>query len=271
MWVYGRRVTAEALFRPEGSSTFVPTSAAVGPWDRGVVHGAAVTALFAAQLSPHDHTLARLTVEFLTTVPMGALTLECREPAGGRRVQRQEAVMSCDGREVATARTVLVRRGELDLPSKALDHPSPFDPAAAPPLDTPNQAAAATVGWESFDSNSLIIEFLRVPNDRRIHQWISLAVPVVEGTELRGIEVAAVAADYAQSAVHHQLPFVDWSFRNAEVSIHFAREPVGRWIGMRCEGLVAPVGAGFNAADLFDHDGRVGRSAAALVVEHRGG
>ena len=38
---------------------------------------------------------------------------------------------------------------------------------------------------------------------------------------------------------------------------------------MRCESVVQPVGAGFNAADLFDTDGRVGRSAAALVVEHR--
>ncbi len=216
-----------ALFRPTGPGSFTPTDAAVGPWDREVVHGAAVVALLAGRLTPPEHTLTRLTVDFLTTVPMATLTLECSEASGGKRVQRQDAVLSCDGRPVATARTITARRGELDLPPKALDHPSPFDPAAAPPLTEPNRAAAETVGWDSFDSSSLIIEFQRVEGDRRVHAWISLAVPVVEGTELRGNELAAVAADYGQSAVHRQLGFAEWSFRNAEQTLHLAREPVG--------------------------------------------
>ena len=169
------------------------------------MHGAAVVALLAGQLSPPEHTLTRLSVDFLTTVPMATLTLECSEPAGGRRVQRQEAVLSCDGRAVATARTVIVREGELDLPPKALDHPSPFDPAAAPSLVEPNRKAAETVGHDSFDSVSLIIEFQRVEGDRRRTPGSAWRVPVVEGTELRGTELAAVAADYGQSAVHRQL------------------------------------------------------------------
>ena len=260
---------AEALFRPDGPTTFVPTSAAVGPWDKGIVHGAAVSALFAGRLAPPGFTPARLTIEFLTAVPMAPLTLDCSEPRGGRRVQRQEAVLSCDGREVAAARSVLVRQGELDLPEKTRDHPSPFDPAEAPALDEPNRDAAKAVGWDSFDSTSLIWAPTRVEGDRRIHAWIRLALPVVEGTEVRGVELAVVAADYAQAAVNRQLSMADWSFRNAEQTLHLSREPVGPWIGMRCESVVQPVGAGFNAADLFDTDGRVGRSAAALVVEHR--
>ncbi len=258
-----------ALFRPEGPHSFTPTSAAVGPWDRQVVHGAAVVALLAGQLSPPEHTLTRLSVDFLTTVPMATLTLESSAPTGGRRVQRQDAVLSCDGRSVATARTVIVRREDIELPPKALDHPSPFDPAAAPALDEPNRGAAAAVGWDSFDSTSLIIDFQRVEGDRRVHAWISLALPVVEGTELRGTELAAVAADYGQSAVNRQLPFAEWSFRNPEQTLHLAREPLGRWIGLRSEAVVQSVGAGFNTTDLFDADGRVGRSSAALIVEKR--
>ena len=65
------------------------------------------------------------------------------------------------------------------------------------------------------------------------------------------------------------LPMSEWSYRNAELTLHLAREPVGPWIGMRSEALVQPVGAGWNAADLFDAQGRVGRSAATLVVERR--
>ena len=66
----------------------------------------------------------------------------------------------CDGREVATARAVTVRRSELDLPEKALAQANPFDPAAARlPMAEPNRSAADVVGWECFDSWSLIIDF----------------------------------------------------------------------------------------------------------------
>lgn len=259
----------EALFVPDGDGRYVPTSYAVGPWDHAVVHGAPVIALLAGRLAPAEHTLVRLTVDFLAPVPMAPLALTRTGPEGGKRVQREHAVLTADGREVAVAHAVLVRQGEVELPEKARRHTSPFDPVAAPALDEPNRAAAEMVGWDSFDSASMVIEFVRVEGDRRVHAWINLVVPVVEGEPLRGVELAAVAADYGQSAVSRQLPFGEWSFRNGEQTLHLSREPVGGWIGMRSDALVQPVGAGFNTADLFDAEGWVGRSAAALVVEHR--
>ncbi len=260
---------AEALFRPAGADTFVPTEVAVGPWDRRIVHGAAVAALFAGRLDPPDDTLARLTVELLRPVPMGPLVVTVKDAGGGARVQRWDAVATSEGREVAAARGVVVRRTDLDLPPEALAHPSPFDPAAAPPLDEPNRAAEDIIGWPSFDSRAIVFDRFKVPGDDRIHQWIRVLTTVIEGSELTGTETAAVAADYAQSAVFRHLPMTTWSYRNAELTVHLAREPVGPWIGMRSEALVQPVGAGWNAADLFDAQGRVGRSAATLVVERR--
>lgn len=260
---------ADALFLPEGAHTFVPTSGAVGPWDAGIVHGAAVVALLAGRLTPDEGTLARLTVDFLAPVPMGPLDLVVIDLGGGRRAQRRRAVLSHEGREVAAAEGVVVRPTELDLPEKALGHPTPFDPATAPPLDEPNRAAAETVGHESFDSESIVFVPLRVEGDRRVHAWISLVLPVVAGTDLLGTEVAAVAADYGQSAVSRQLPFAEWSFRNAEQTIHLSRAPVGTWVGLRSEAVVQPAGAGFSSADLFDAGGWVGRSSAAVVVERR--
>jgi hypothetical protein len=69
--------------------------------------------------------------------------------------------------------------------------------------------------------------------------------------------------------VHRVLPMADWSFRNAEQTLHLSRPATGRWVGVRCESVAQPVGAGFNTADLFDEAGRFGRSAAAVVLEHR--
>jgi len=266
-------VTADAaIFRPDGPGRFVPTEAATGAWDARLVHGAAIVGLLAGQLAPPaDRTLARLTLEILAPVPMGPLTVEVTEPAGGARVQRQDATLSAGDKVVATARSLLVRRADPDLalPDKALDHPSPFDPAAAPAMDEPHREAAAMVGHESLDSLGFTWVPMRVEGDKRTHQWVSLLLPVVEGTELKGIELAAVAADYAQSAVNRQLSLRDWSFRSVDMTLNLTREPAGPWIGMRCEGLVQPVGAGFNGADLFDRDGRLGRTSASIVVEPR--
>lgn len=262
-------MAATALFEHDGANRFMPTQAAVGPWDRRLVHGAPIAALFAGRLTPTENTLARLTIEILGPIPLEPLTLERSEPAGGSRVRRQHAALVASGREVATATSVVVRRADLDLPAKALAHLNPFDPSTAPPLTEPNRSAAARVGWESFDSNTLIMESARVEGDQRPHHWVSMSMPVVEGTTLLGTEIAAVAADLG-NAVVRQLPYETWSFRNADLTLHFAREPVGTWVGLRSECLVQPVGTGFKAADLFDEVGRVGRSIGTLVIERHG-
>jgi hypothetical protein len=260
-------MTATAMFEHDGSATFMPTSAAVGPWDRRIVHGSPIVALLAGQLTPEENTLARLTVEILAPVPMEPLTLRLSEPAGGSRVQRRNAALLAGDREVATAVAVTVRRNDLELPERALAHESPFDAAAVPALSEPNRSAAEIVGWESFDSNTLIMARTRVEGDRRTHDWISLAVPVVEGTTLKGSELAAAAADYSSNAVVRQLPYDTWSFRNTDLTLQLTREPIGSWMGMRSECLVQPVGTGFKTADLFDEAGWVARTTATLVVE----
>ncbi len=262
-------MSPDGLFEPDGSDVFVSTDAAVGPWDSRLVHGAAVSALMVGQLTSADTNPARVTVEILAPVPVGRLTLSVHDLGGGARVQRHRAELASNGRLVATATSVAVRQTALELPEKATQHESPFDPHCAPNPLTLNRAAAETIGWESFDSLAVLLQFQRVEGDRRPHMWVGLAVPVVAGTPVRPVEIAAVAADYAQQAVNKQLPYDAWSFRNADLTMNLARTPVGSWIGARCEAVVAPAGAGFNAADLFDGHGRVGRSAATVVVEPR--
>jgi hypothetical protein len=262
-------MTDVAMFRPTGSTTFAPTEAATGSWDPGLVHGAALSALLAGRLAPDAGTVARYAIDFLAPVPMDELTVELVDDGGGSRVQRRRALVSARGRLVATGSAVVVREGQLELPDKALDHHSPFTPEEVPDLTQPHPTAGSVVGWESFVTLAVSIELHRVEGDRRTHQWIALTVPVVEGVEPLGIELTAVAADFAQSAVHRQLRFDDWSYRNADLTIHLSRPAVGPWIGLRSEAVVQPVGAGFNAADLFDVEGRLGRSASVLVVEPR--
>lgn len=259
-----------AAFEPDGPHCFVPTETAVGPWDPRLVHGAALAALFAGRLTPSEGTLARLTVEISAPVPLAPLEWSCTAPAGGSRVQRQRAAVSVEGREVASATSVVVRRTDLDLPAEVLDRPSPFPPAEAPVLDEPNREAGERIGWTSFDSTAMATRWSEVEDDSRMHQWIGLLAPIVAGEPPFGTELAVIAADYAQGAIHRLLDFRDWSFRNAELTVHLSRVPVRPWVGVRSDALVQPVGAGFSSSDLFDQQGPFGRSAAVVVVEPRG-
>jgi hypothetical protein len=262
-------MTDLAMFRRVDATTYEPTAASTGSWDPKLIHGAPLAALLAGRFAQAPGTLARFSVDFVAPVPMAPLTVEMVDEGGGSRVQRRRAVVTAGDRIVATGAGVLVREGDLDLPEKARRHPSPFDPAAVPDLSEPHPDAKSTVGWDSFVNLGVAIEPMRVEGDRRPHQWVALAAPVLDDEEPLGVELAVVAADFAQTAVHAQLPFTHWSFRNADLTVHLTRPPVGSWIGLRSEALVQDVGAGFNAADLFDSAGRVARSASVLVVEAR--
>lgn len=258
------------MFRPVSGTRFEPSDTARGAWDPTILHGAAAAALLARRLLTEGTTIARLSIEFLAAIPHGPVEVAVEDPVGGRRVQRRDArLMLDDSRVVVSATALCVTHSDLDLPSGTARHSSPFDAAQVPPLDTPNRAAAKVVGHDGFDTHAVIVHRHRDPEDRRLHHWIKLAVPVVEGTRVHPIETAVVAADYAQGAVFQQLPFSDWKFRNAEQTLHLARPPVGDWVGARYEAVIEPVGTGFNSADLFDADGRFAQTAASLVVEAR--
>jgi hypothetical protein len=260
--------TAEALFMRSGD-LFVPTVAALGPWSRQALHGGAVAALLASQLTVPDRTLARLTVELLAPVPLAPLELSVGESSGGFRVRRQEAALSCNGRVVAIGRSLTVRRVALDLPPASLVHASPFDPEEAPALDRPRSEAADAVGWPYFDSLAAAVKVVRPADGAGWRQWARLLLPVVEGTQVSGVETAVVAADFAQLAAGARLPYREWTFLNSELTVHLSREPASPWVGVYCDAVVQPTGTGFNVAEIYDSLGRFARSASTIVIEPR--
>ncbi|MET0662988.1 MAG: acyl-CoA thioesterase domain-containing protein, partial [Ilumatobacteraceae bacterium] len=173
-------MNVEALFVPDGDHTFVPTTGAVGPWSRDVLHGAAVAALFAGRLTPTDRLLGRLTVELMAPVPFATLQLDVNTAEGGRRVQRQRATLSAAGRVVAAAQSVTMLRADLELPAGATAHPNPFAAVPAPSLTDADPTLADVIGWENFHSTAVATRHLRSPDaPGGTHQWIALTVPVV--------------------------------------------------------------------------------------------
>ena len=81
--------------------------------------------------------------------------------------------------------------------------------------------------------------------------WYRVDRPLVEGAAISQAMRAVVAADFCNgtSAV---LDFREWTFINADLTVSFARQPVGEWILLDAESWIGPDGAGFAAARLAD-------------------
>ena len=76
------------------------------------------------------------------------------------------------------------------------------------------------------------------------------------------------AADFG-NGVSASLPYEDWVFINPDLTVHLLRPPTGEWVGLRTASRYGSVGAGLAESELFDADGRIGRSCQSLFVDQR--
>ena len=79
---------------------------------------------------------------------------------------------------------------------------------------------------------------------------------------------AVVAADFCNGTAA-VLDFREWTFVNADLTVNFARQPVGAWILLDAESWMGPDGAGLATARLADEHGYFGRAIQSLVIDKR--
>lgn len=258
-----------ALFLPEPGGVFVPTQAAEGPWQAGVLHGAPVAALLAGLLDDPDHVVTRVLVEFLGRVRNAPLRAVVGETEGGPRVFRQSAALFDGERAVARAAVLRMRRRAVDLPPEAVAHPVVFDPSRPPDLSRANRAARTKIGRDSFDSLATAVWWDRPEpgSGRRLRVWLRLLVPVVAGRPPSALERAVAAADFSSSGTSLRLDFRSWSFMNADLIVSLGRPVTGEWVGLECDGYLGAGGAGQSVATLHDAAGPFGQASQSILVE----
>ena len=253
------------IFGRDGDA-FVPTGHAVGPWDPGQMHGGAPAALLVRALEAlaPEMQLARLTVEFLGTVPAKPVTVEAELWRPGRRMQLVRASMTGveDGRELARARAVLLHRQELQG--------LPEDTAGPPLAKGPDEGAKHTWGeGDGFHRTGMDMRWAEGSWDRGTGTvWFRLAHPVVEGEEPSAAMRAAAAADFG-NGISQVLSFDRWLFINTDVTVQLHRPPRGEWVGVDARTIVQPGGVGLAVSTLHDVDGPVGTGQQTLYVGPR--
>jgi hypothetical protein len=254
-----------AVFLPS-NGRFVATELARGPWDPGAQHGGAPAALIARAFerlpAAEGLTLARVTYEFMRPAPLGELDLRAEVVRPGRRVQLLEASVSVGGVEVVRARGLQVQAAD---PSAA-----PTEPEAPPP--GPERGRESTIRLPfrpTFAPDALELRFVSGTfGGGPSTAWFRLRHPIVAGEEPTPLQRLAAAGDFG-NGISATLNWDHYLFINPDLTLYIEREPVGEWICLQSQTIIARDGIGTAESVLFDERGRVGRATQALLVAPR--
>jgi hypothetical protein len=260
-------VTERSVFLPR-DGRFVATELARGPWDAAAQHGGAPAALLmrAFERLPASDGLivSRVTYEFLRPVPIGELSVEAQVVRPGRRVQLLEGSMTgADGVELVRARALQVKRTDPAVPRTA---------SVAPPAGPENgyQTDFQPPFRPMFAPDAIDIRLVAggFHDVGAATGWFRLLVPLVAGEVPSPLQRLAAAGDFA-NGISAALPWDSYAFINPDLTLYIEREPVGEWICLDAQTILAQAGIGTAESVLFDERGRVGRAIQALVVGAR--
>jgi hypothetical protein len=282
----------ESIFIAEGEGRYMPTEHARGPWDPRALHGGAPAALIAAtfeQMQPGEELpLARLSFSFLRPIPMAPLEMSTHMTRPGRRVQELQADLHCEGMLVCQARALRILPAPDALPELALAQVAEHDPA---PLASPQQGHPVRFALDSddperrsFAASAMEMRFLsgqplkgELPeiDSANAHApighaqvWMRLRHPLLPGVPLTSLARVLATADFG-NGVSAVLPFEQYLFINADLSVTLNRRPEGEWIALDAHTLLHPGGIGWAESVLHDERGALGLATQSLVVQPR--
>lgn len=265
----------EPIFRRE-DDIYIPTGHARGPWDDTQQHGGAPGALIAREIeatSPgEDLQVVRLTLEFLSAVPLAPLTVAARVVKPGRRYQLIEAELTAvDGPTIVRARAVRLRRGAVDVPEVAAipgpeSLPVETDPLTAPPGGFLPQSDAT----QGFHITGMEIRVARggVHTPGPGTAWMRPARPLVDDEPASPLSRVVMAADFG-NGVSASMDFRAGLFINTDLTIHLTRAAADEWVLIDSSTTIDATGVGLATSRLFDRAGRLGTSHQSLLVDAR--
>lgn len=266
-----------ALYEPvEGG--FLATELTIGPWDPGLQHAGPPAALLAREVEragriPDGQTV-RLTYDILGPVPVGFVQVRAGVVRPGRRIELVEASLSGeDGRPLMRVGAWRMRRRTdfdpatlTELGAAVLDDDHPLPPA--PEASRPEEAAffRRDVAYHRAMEWRFAEGTFNGPGAATA--WTRPLCALVAGEEITPLEHLLVMTD-AASGISAVLDWTRATFANVDLGVALRRPPRGEWVGMAARTVLGNAGAAQCFADLYDVDGRIGRSSQALFVEPR--
>ncbi|MBR0719185.1 thioesterase family protein [Bradyrhizobium liaoningense] len=254
------------IFRVDGNSVVTSPDAA-GPWDPRMQHGSAPASLvvWAAERIPTQAPMdiARVTIDLMRPVPVAPLTIATEVLREGRKIQLCGIKLLAEGVVVVGATVLKIKQQALTLPDDVkelqVDLPSPEESlvedghAATSPFVRAVSMRAARGRFGQAGAGAI---------------WFRVDHPLIEGFAVSQAMRAVVAADFSNGTAS-TLDFRHWTYINADLTVSFARQPVGEWILLDGDSWIGPDGAGLAMSRLADRQGYFGRAVQSLVIEKR--
>ena len=220
----------------------------------------------AVEAVPSDQPMrtARLTLELVRPVPMAPLTVETALIRPGRKVRLVEASVVAQGKEVARAVALQVRRGDLRIDAGAAD------PAPEPHAESLEGWAEGWAGQGAY-FHTLGVELRPLPGSdprRPLTVWVRLRTQPIAGRETTPLMRVLAAADFPNGVSLRVDPRAYVSI-NPELTVHVQREPHGEWVCLKAETYLEADATGLAEGVLYDGQGRIGRATQSLIIEPR--
>jgi hypothetical protein len=257
----------QSFYVPAADGFLDSTTATMSPWNDTQQHGGPPAALMARaieQCEPrHGLAIARITVNFLGSIPQGRATVTARVVRPGKRIEMVEAELRVDGRIVASAQAwrVLIGAG---APSAGLVNTS-----AEPP---PPQEQEYFEGIDPDWGYGRAIEWRFVKGGYRIGGpvlvWARPTVPLVQGEPTSGVQRMLLLAD-SINGLSAELDLREWLFVPPSLTLTLNRRDTGDWILLDAHTVVDPSGLGLAQATLSDVTGQLGIATQPLFIQAR--
>jgi hypothetical protein len=255
------------LYRVEQDTAFA-TEFTAGPWDPGLQHGGAPTALiaWAAERIPTREPMQvmRITVDLLRPVPIAPLQFRTEVVREGRKIQLCAVTLLHENVVCVRASVLKIRRAEFSLPPTAVEETIALPgPEAGHEADAPNAHPNAFIRGMTM---RVVRGSFRQPGPAAI--WFRPDRPLLAGEAAAPLQRVAMVADFC-NGVSTVLEWGKWTFINGDLTISLARLPIGEWILLDAQTWLGDGGAGIAFAKLGDRRGYFGRAVQSLVIEPR--
>jgi acyl-coenzyme A thioesterase PaaI-like protein len=260
-----------ALFEPAGSNTYRPTGHSRGPWDPGLLHGGPVAALLAHVLlaTVDDHWFpARMTVDMMRPLAMKPIEITTSVLRAGRRAQLLGAEYAVDGKATARATLQLIARADALVADDLWAKRWTTTTVPAPPDTMARHAADDTVAFHATGVEHRTTQGLLKDAGGPAQDWIRVVADLMPGVPLSPFERVVAAADFG-NGVSASLPFDQFSFVNADLTVHVFRLPVDEWVLIDAATASGDEGVGLATSTLLDRAGLLGFGAQSLVIAPR--
>ena len=255
----------EAFFTVDGDF-YLPGALTRGPWGASmggqIVGGLLGWGIERSGIDP-EFQPARFTIDLLRPVLLEPVQIRTSVQREGRRIKLVDGALVQNGRTVARASALFLRRGDHpdgDVWSGPVEMPPlPTESDGFPPdmqffiwgYNTGSRASRGTTEWEQSHSQKFA--------------WTRIFRPMVQGHPLTPFVRLAFVGDTTSSVTH-------WGtgglrYINADYTVTASRLPDGEYLGLATQSHYGAAGVAAGSATLFDRHGPFGTGSALALAQ----